>query len=138
LTTQTFVDVKPTLVNFTVASNPAGLQLTLDGQPFTAPKTITGVVGITRSLGVVTPQTLNGTTYAFSTWSDGGAATHNINTPSSATTYTATFKQSAALKIYEAENAVLSGAVVSNTKAGYTGTGFVDYINASGDSVTWT
>jgi hypothetical protein len=40
--------------------------------------------------------------------------------------------------IYEAENAVLSGAVVSKTVSGYSGTGYVDYIHASNDYVQWT
>jgi hypothetical protein len=137
LTSQTFVDVKPRTVSFTVASNPAGLQLTLDGQPFTAPQTITGVVGISRQIGAVTPQTLSGTTYTFSSWSDGKAATHTIATPATATTYTATFAKST-VKIYEAESAALSGAVVASTKTGFTGTGYADYTNASGDFVEWT
>lgn len=38
----------------------------------------------------------------------------------------------------EAEDAALSGAVKSTLHAGYTGSGFVDYINASGDNVRWT
>jgi hypothetical protein len=38
----------------------------------------------------------------------------------------------------EAENAVRAGAVVSTQHAGYTGTGFVDYLHASGDYVDWT
>jgi len=137
LTGETFVDVKPRTVSFTITSNPAGLQLTLDGQPFTAPKTVTGVVGISRQLGGVTPQTLSGTTYAFSSWSDGKAATHTISTPSTATTYTATFAKST-VKIYEAETALVSGAAIASSSAGFTGTGFVDYINASGDFVEWT
>jgi hypothetical protein len=29
--------------------------------------------------------------YVFASWSDGGAATHNLTAPSTATTYTATF-----------------------------------------------
>ena len=40
--------------------------------------------------------------------------------------------------IYEAENAVLSGAVVASTIAGYTGTGFADYVNATTDYIEWT
>ncbi|MDR6550956.1 carbohydrate-binding protein [Paenibacillus qinlingensis] len=39
---------------------------------------------------------------------------------------------------YEAENAVLSGANVASSSAGYTGTGYADYINNSGDSIQWT
>ncbi|HXU82349.1 MAG TPA: carbohydrate-binding protein, partial [Polyangia bacterium] len=137
LTNQTFVDVKPRTVTFTVASNPTGLQLTLDGQPFTAPKTVTGVVGISRQIGAVTPQTLSGSTFAFSSWSDGKAATHTISTPSTATTFTANFSKST-VRIFEAESALLSGAVVASTKTGFTGTGYADYINASGDFVEWT
>jgi glucose/arabinose dehydrogenase len=137
LTGSTQLDVMPVKQSFTVTSNPGGLQLELDDQPFTAPKTVLGVVGISRKLGVVSPQTLNGITYSFVSWSDGGAISHTISTPATATTYTATFKQSTT-KIYEAESAVLSGPVVANTKTGFTGTGYADYINASADYVEFT
>ena len=46
--------------------------------PITAPFSFTGVEGIIRTLGVVTPQTSGGTTYDFVSWSDGGQATHEI------------------------------------------------------------
>ena len=39
---------------------------------------------------------------------------------------------------YEAEGALLSGPVVATNQAGYTGTGFADYVNASGDFIEWT
>jgi hypothetical protein len=39
---------------------------------------------------------------------------------------------------YEAEGAILSGPQVATSPAGYTGTGFADYINASGDFIEWT
>ena len=39
---------------------------------------------------------------------------------------------------YEAEAALLSGARVATSPAGYTGTGFADYANASGDFIEWT
>jgi hypothetical protein len=39
---------------------------------------------------------------------------------------------------YEAEKAFLSGAVVATNRAGFTGTGFADYINPTGDFVEWT
>ena len=38
----------------------------------------------------------------------------------------------------EAESASLSGAVVANNNRGYTGSGFVDYINASQDYIEWS
>ncbi len=84
-------DILPQKVQFTLATEPAGLSLTLDGQPQAAPVTITGVVGMERELGATTPQTLGSTQYQFSSWSDGGASTHRIATPAAATTYTARF-----------------------------------------------
>ena len=40
--------------------------------------------------------------------------------------------------IYEAENATLSGASLANANSGYTGTGYADYNNATGDYVEFT
>jgi glucose/arabinose dehydrogenase len=87
-----FRDILPRTVTLTLATNPTGLKVKLDGQPQTAPYSFVGVVGITRELSVDSPQRLNNTTYAFASWSDGGAQTHNISTPSANTTYTATFQ----------------------------------------------
>src|SRR3954447_3616421 len=39
---------------------------------------------------------------------------------------------------YEAEDAVLSGPEVAASQTGFSGTGFADFLNASGDSVNWT
>ena len=57
LTHTTYTDVVPRKVTLSFATNPPGLQITLDGQPLTTPATVTGVVGIERTLGVVSPQT---------------------------------------------------------------------------------
>ena len=83
-------DVQPRKAQVTLVTVPAGLQLTIDGQPVTGPNTFTGVVGIERDLGAAT-QVFNGRNYGFATWSDGGIATHTISTPAADTTYTATF-----------------------------------------------
>jgi glucose/arabinose dehydrogenase len=91
LTSTAFVDVVPRTSTITLATSPSGLQLTLDGQPVTTPFSVLGVAGIRRTLGAVSPQTQGGTTYQFSSWSDGGAATHTISTPLASTTYTATY-----------------------------------------------
>jgi hypothetical protein len=40
--------------------------------------------------------------------------------------------------IREAEDAALSGAVKASDRAGFTGSGFADYINASNDYVRWS
>lgn len=39
---------------------------------------------------------------------------------------------------FQAENAVLSGAVAASTFGGYTGTGYADYQHATGDYIEWT
>ena len=92
LTHTTFRDVRPRTSTITLATSPAGLQVTLDGQPKPGPHSVVGVVGMEREIGVVSPQTLNGVAYEFASWSDGGTATHTIRTPAAGATYTATFR----------------------------------------------
>jgi glucose/arabinose dehydrogenase/regulation of enolase protein 1 (concanavalin A-like superfamily) len=92
LTAGTFVDIKPRTTTITLNTYPAGLTVTLDGQPVTTPFSTLGVEGIQRTLGVVSPQTFNGVSYIFSSWAHGGAATQNISTPQPNTTYTAIYK----------------------------------------------
>jgi glucose/arabinose dehydrogenase len=89
-----FVNINPRTTTITLASSPAGLQVTLDGQPVTTPSSTLSVEGILRTIGVVSPQTLNGTTYTFNNWSHGGTATQTISTPVDNTTYTANFTAS--------------------------------------------
>ena len=84
-------DVRPRVVALTFATSPPGLQLKLDGQPVTAPLSVQSVVGMRRTITAVSPQTVNGVAYQFSSWSDGGAASHTVYTPDANTTYTAKF-----------------------------------------------
>ncbi len=51
------------------------------------------IQGSALTVTAPTPVTIGGTTYAFSSWSDGGALTHVVTAPATATTYTATFAQ---------------------------------------------
>lgn len=87
-----FRDIYPQISTITLRTTPPGMQLTLDGVPVTTPFSVQSVVGVTRLLGAVSPQTVSGTTYEFAGWSDGGAAVHEISTPVSNTTFTATFR----------------------------------------------
>ena len=93
LTHSTQVDIRPRTATLTLTSSPSGFQLTLDGQPVTAPFSFEAVVGMTRTLGVISPQTLRRKSYRFLSWSDGGAATHDITVPAANTTYAATFRR---------------------------------------------
>jgi hypothetical protein len=93
LTQTSYVDVLPRTVTLQLATNRPGLQVTLDGQPQTTPVSVLGVVGMQRTLGVVSPQTVSGVTYSFASWSDGGAATHTITAPTTNMTYKASFRR---------------------------------------------
>jgi hypothetical protein len=86
-----FRDVAPNVVMLGFATAPAGLRVTLDGQPLTTPATVASVVGIVRTLGVVSPQTAGAETYHFVSWSDGGAASHTVGTPGANRSYVATY-----------------------------------------------
>jgi hypothetical protein len=51
------------------------------------------IVGSNNSVSAPSPQTLAGSSYTFSSWSDGGAQTHNVVAPAAAATYTATYQR---------------------------------------------
>ena len=89
LSTTATRDVPPVVSSFTLATDPPGLQVTLDGATVGHGTVVDGVVNQTRTLGV---PAVPG--YAFVGWSDGGAASRDIATPAVATTYTATFQAS--------------------------------------------
>ena len=87
-------DIIPVTSTITLATNPPGLSVKLDGSSITAPYSFVGVSRIQREISTTSPQTLNGVTYTFSSWSDGGSITHTISTPAVNTTLTANFVQS--------------------------------------------
>ncbi|HZI18965.1 MAG TPA: PQQ-dependent sugar dehydrogenase [Pyrinomonadaceae bacterium] len=91
LTHETFRDVRPRLSVVTLRTEPAGLQLALDGRAVPSGHAFTGVVGIVRALSAPERQTLDGVEYEFRDWSDGGAAAHEITTAAADTTLTATY-----------------------------------------------
>jgi hypothetical protein len=80
------------LSNITVTSVPAGRSLTVDSNACTAPCSFQWVVGSNHTIATAGTQAGGvGTQYVFANWSDAGAASHAITTPSSAATYTANF-----------------------------------------------
>lgn len=87
-----FVEIFPVTSNLTLQTQPTGLQVKLDDVPFTAPYTTQAVSGAVRPIQAVSPQTLNGITYIFDHWSQGGTASQNITITDNNTTYTAHFR----------------------------------------------
>jgi glucose/arabinose dehydrogenase len=98
LTTSIYRDILPRVATLTLASDPTGLQVTLDGQPVATPTSVQSVVGAERVLGVVSPQVSSGVSYMFASWSDGGAETHTISTPPTASAYTARLRGGSGLR----------------------------------------
>ncbi|MDX6676115.1 MAG: hypothetical protein QOE31_167 [Solirubrobacteraceae bacterium] len=81
-------DVQPKLVNLTFATKPGGLNLQLNGTTFAATRTWTSWDAWDVTVNAP-DQGRNG----FVSWSDGGARSHVIHTPTTARTYTATFRK---------------------------------------------
>ena len=78
------------LVNMTVATQPAGLRLVINGQPRTTPVALQVEAGTSVSIEA-RAQNLGSTGYAFASWSDSGNAVHVVVAQNPASTLTARF-----------------------------------------------
>ena len=120
LSSDSSVFIYPNTVDLTFQSNPPGLTVAVGSTSGTTPFTETVIINSTNTVGVISPQNLSGTLYQFSLWSDGGAQSHTITAPISATTFTVT--GTAVGSLYEAENATVGGGAgvysVSNASGG--------------------
>ena len=85
-----------------------------------------------------------GTTVLDTTVAPGTAYTYTVRARDAAgnasgfASVSVTTPQPPAVVRYEAENATLFQAAVSTQHPGYSGTGFVDYVNATGGYIQWT
>ncbi len=91
------VVLQPQTVTLTVASSPGGLTVGFNATSAAAPIVQTVIVGSSNSISAPSPQTLGSVAYTFQSWSDGGAAAHNVVAPATNRTYTATFTGSSGL-----------------------------------------
>ncbi|HEX6226657.1 MAG TPA: PQQ-dependent sugar dehydrogenase [Chryseolinea sp.] len=85
------VEILPRKSVITLATNPPGLEVTVEGQPIVTPLDITSVEGILRTFGVSSPVTLDGVQYEFESWSNGGESTQTLATPADDLQLTANF-----------------------------------------------
>jgi glucose/arabinose dehydrogenase/chitodextrinase len=88
------VVIRPTKVNLSFSTAPAGLTLYLDGIARTTPFVHDTLVGFTHTVEA-RDQTVGSTSFTFSSWSDGGARTHSIVVPSADQSYVATYQSTA-------------------------------------------
>ena len=121
-----FTDILPRTSTITLNTNPQGLQITLDGQPFTAPLTVTSVEGMLRTIGAPSPQGI----YSFSNWSQGGTATQTFATPVNDVTYTANFNAGTIITLNPIADAYVNGGKNANANFGSV-TSLIDQTNSS-------
>ncbi|MFL6120625.1 PQQ-dependent sugar dehydrogenase [Actinophytocola sp.] len=89
------VRLNPRTVVLTFQSSPSGARLVVNGTEQAAPFTRTVIVGSNNTISAPSPQNLVlGLRFRWTSWSDGGAPTHNITAPAAATTYRANFQLS--------------------------------------------
>jgi glucose/arabinose dehydrogenase/PKD repeat protein len=93
LTDTKSVTVFPHKVNLSFASAPSGLTLYIDGIAKTTPFVQDTLTGFQHTIEARN-QSLGGSSYAFTSWSDGGAQTHTITVPEADRSFTATYQLS--------------------------------------------
>jgi glucose/arabinose dehydrogenase len=84
--------IDPRTVTLSFQTNPGSLQLTVGSTTATATFTRTVIVGSTNTISAPSPQPKGKKALNFVSWSDGGAQTHVIIAPATATAYTARFR----------------------------------------------
>ena len=108
------ISLPPTSI--TIQTVPSGLQFSVDGRnPQTAPQTVSVLPG-THTIAVATIQPgAFGTQYVFTSWSDGGAASHSVTLGDASLLVTATFKTQYQLTT----SAAPPGGVVTPASGGF-------------------
>lgn len=102
------VKIFPRKSVLTIITDPPGLEVIIDGQPFSSPVEITSVEGIERSIGVTPSQSLDDVDYEFASWSNGGEAIQTIQTPADDLELTATFASIVGTEtISQGENSII-------------------------------
>ena len=86
------IDIRPETVPFAIQSTPAGAPVSYGGSSRTTPFGTNAAIGFNTTVSAGTTFTAgDGRRYLFDTWSDGGAASHDITVPAVATTLTARY-----------------------------------------------
>lgn len=81
----------PATAEVTLATDPPGLALTVNGTAVTGPATVPSWVGYVLDLDAP-DQTVDGVAYTFRGWSDDGARQHSVTTPAGGLSLVATFR----------------------------------------------
>jgi len=99
LTDQESVDIIPRKSTITLQTDPQGLELLFDGQPFATTGSVVSVEGMKRTLEAIPYQIKDDVEYEFVEWMHGGGNVQTIVTPTDDVTYLA--KYSVVTGVYE-------------------------------------
>ena len=110
----TTVRLDPQTVVLSFQTSPSGLSLAVNQASSAAPFTRTVIVGSANSVTATSPQTFNGLSYVYSSWSDGLGQSHTIVAPATAATYTATYATSSFAVVASADSLVRWNKATSN------------------------
>ncbi len=87
------IDITAPTKSLTVRTNPAGLQVIVDGVTITAPQTFKWTVNSSHTLDIPSPQTDGaGRSYVFSSWSNRQSQSQTFIAPSAGSSIVATFR----------------------------------------------
>jgi len=108
--------LQPRIVDVTLATNPDGLTLTVNGGSVRAPATVRSWAAYGLRVNAPPQVSATGEEVVFVSWSDGGAAEHTIVTPQAAATYTAVFAPGE--RLLPVADAYVRGGAYANTNFG--------------------
>jgi PKD repeat protein len=111
LTGSASVTVVPDKVDLSFDSVPSGLTLEIDGISRVTPFVLDDLKGFQHTINAPA-QSQGGASYAFGSWSDGGAQSHQITVPNANQSYLATFTSSTLVAAYGFEET--SGSAVND------------------------
>ncbi len=95
------VNIQPKTASLSVATVPSGLSIGVGiSAPAPAPFTQTVLANSVQTVSAPPTQTMSGVTYTFASWSDGGAASHNVTVPLAGKSLTATYTSGGATTAY--------------------------------------
>lgn len=146
------VMLQPKTVTLSFATSPPGLELVSGPDAQATPFTRTVIVGSSNSVSAPSPQARSAVAYAFDSWSDGGAQSHNVVAPALPMDLVAVFEPTPPPALSVSDAAVIEGddglttaafnvslsapsgrtVTVAYSTAGGSARAGVDYLPASG------
>ena len=106
--------IEPNLRSLRIITDPAGLDVTFNGQTQAAPAEIRVIPGMEFEVSTPQNQVANGMSLTFAGWSDNGSRTHTVATPHTGLTLTATFATTGvADPLAQVTNAAISPSTVN-------------------------